>query len=313
MRNRFNPFFIVNPAAGRGSLGREWPDIQNLLSKKLGPVAHRITRGPNDGENATRSALKEGFDLIVAVGGDGTLSNCLNGFVLNDRPVNSKAALGVLPYGTGGDFARYFKIPRKPQEAAAHFTDNKTSVVDIGKVTCRDSSGKKVVRYFINISTAGLVGRVDYWSNRAPWIFGKKGAYVYGSVRSILEYKPAPVFYSANDTRVQSTPIMIMVANGPHFGSGMRPAPKARPNDGLFDVVAVEKLSLFQMLNFFPRLYTGGHVKLPQVKSLKTQKMTMDLKNTKDVVPVETDGDTIGKLPALFEIIPKAIRFKRLG
>ena len=103
---------------------------------------------------------------------------------------------------------------------------------------------------------------------------------------------------------------MIVVANAPHFGSGMKPAPKARPNDGLFDVVAVEKLTLLQMLNFFPRLYTGGHIKLPQVRSVRTRKVEMTIKNKKAIVPVETDGDLIGRLPATFEIIPKAIRFK---
>ncbi|MBI2341063.1 MAG: diacylglycerol kinase family lipid kinase [Deltaproteobacteria bacterium] len=306
----FRPFFIVNPAAGRGRLGRDWPDIQNLLSRDLGPVAHHLTRTPRDGEEAVRCALKEGFDLIVAVGGDGTLSNCLNGFIWNDKAVNPKAALGILPFGTGSDFARYFKIPRDPRNFAARLQNRKTSVVDIGKATCRDSSGKKTVRYFVNIASAGIVGRVDYWSNHAPWIFGSKGAYVYGSVRGLLEYRPAPVFYSADGEREEVEPLMILVANGPHFGSGMRPAPMARPNDGLFDVVAVEKMTFLQTLNFFPRLYTGGHVKLPQVKSLKTRKVAMDLKNKKDVVYVETDGDTIGRLPALFEIIPKAIRFK---
>ena len=310
MSKLFKPFFIVNPAAGRKGLGHNWPALQEALSAKLGPVAHRITRGPHDAENVTRQALHEGFDLIVAVGGDGTLNDCLNGFVKNDRPINRHAALGVLPYGTGGDFARYFKIPRRPGDAAAHFLNNKTAIVDMGKVTCRDSSGKKTVRYFMNISTAGIVARVDYWSNRSPSILGPKGAYVYGSVRGILEYKPAEVLYSTNGINRTITPLMIVVANAPHFGSGMKPAPKARPNDGLFDVVAVEKLTLLQMLNFFPRLYTGGHIKLPQVRSVRTRKVEMTIKNKKAIVPVETDGDLIGRLPATFEIIPKAIRFK---
>lgn len=304
------PFFIVNPAAGRGSLGRNWPSIQEALSAALGPVAHRITRGPHDAENTVRQALREGFDLIVAVGGDGTLNDCLNGFIQNDRPINRHAALGVLPYGTGGDFARYFKIPRHPRNAAARFLNNQTSLIDVGKVTCRDASGKKIVRYFMNISTAGVVAHVDYWSNRSPWFLGPKGAYVYGSLRAMLEYKPVEVVYSANGTNRTITPLMIIVANGPYFGSGMKPAPKARPNDGLFDVVAVEKLSLLQTLNFFPRLYTGSHLKLSQVQSVRTRKVEITVKNKKGIIPVEADGDLIGSLPATFEIIPRAVRFK---
>jgi len=305
-------FFVVNPVAGRGKLKQLWNEIKDPIKKKLGKTHFEFTQGPEDASRLTREALFAGYSTIIAVGGDGTLNGCLNGFLEDDKPINPKASLGIFPMGRGSDFARSLGLSRKSAEALQQFQRLKIREIDIGKVTCVDDigkKGKKKNRYFINVASAGIVGNVVNWANRAPSFLGADGAYLYSIIRGILEFRPQVISYDCQGIKKEEKILMMIIANSRYFGAGIPIAPKAICDDGLFDVMVIRSMGLFSMFRHLPKLYSGNHLRMPQVELLRTRHIEIHPLRKEKNLFVEADGDTMGELPATFEILPKAVRF----
>ena len=306
-------FFVVNPSAGQGRLKSAWPQLLSTLSAKLGKPEHQFTQKPGDAVLITRRAIKKGFDLIVSVGGDGTLNECVNGFFRGEKRVENPPLLGVLPFGRGSDFARCLGIPLKPEKALERLKGRGSRPVDVGRIVCRTKSGDKVLRYFINIADVGLVANVVNESRGSPRLFGSKAAYLYGTFMSLVGFRSQWVKFSAARRKppVGAKQVFnIVVASGRTFGSGMRVAPRANPSDGLFDILLVEKMSPLRLLMNVPKLYRRDPAALAGLESFRTDRLTVVPHGGGDPLLVEADGDTIGQIPATFEIIPRAIRFK---
>lgn len=305
-------FFVVNPAAGRGKSGKLWKEISVPLKKKLGASHFEFTQGADDPARLTREALLSGYSSVIAVGGDGTLNGCLNGFFENDQPINPKAHLGIFPMGRGSDFARSLGISRKTSLALEQFQKLKTREIDIGKVTCAEKvekKGKKQSHYFINMASVGIVGNVVNWANRAPAFLGADAGYFYSILRGILEFRPQVISYDMKGMKKEEKILMMIIANSRYFGAGIPIAPKAICDDGLFDVMVVRSMGLLSMFRHLPNLYSGNHLRMPQVELFRTRRIEISPAKKEGNLFVEADGDTMGELPATFEILPKAIRF----
>lgn len=305
--------FIVNPTAGEGRLKKQWPGLLDAIRKRIPRLDYSFTKGEKHATGITRQYLKKGFDLIVSVGGDGTLSECVNGFFENGKKINPEGMLGTLPFGRGCDLARNLSISKDPLLALDHLTGRHYRSLDVGRASFRALSGHQETRYFLNIANVGLVSMAVDLSQQVPRILGSRISYLYGTLRGILTYQPKTVIYRIlpeGDCEVKL--LNPIIANGKYFGSGMKAAPKAEMSDGFFDCLVAPKMNLFDFLRYLPRLYTGDHQQGSKIDYFRTKLVEVFSKNKGDFVSVEMDGDTVGRLPATFEVLPKAIRFKVL-
>lgn len=306
---------IVNPRSANGRTARDWPEIERALRALYPQLAITATRRRGDATGAVRNALKEGCGEIVAVGGDGTINEAVNGFFGEEGAIAPDAVFSFVTSGTGGDFRKTFGIGPGWQAAVAHLKTAPVTAVDVGRVSCVSAIGTPAIRYFVNIGSFGLSGAVVDSVNRAriAKLFGGRFAFAFHSALDML-------FYSGRAVRIRvdgafdgiETISTVAIANGQHFGGGMRAAPDAKPNDGLFDIVIMGNAPKGRSMAELKLLYTGEHVNRPHVRVLRGQKITAaPVAETRGLpVAIELDGESAGRLPATFEILPRALRLR---
>ena len=303
------PLIIANPQSAGGALGRRWDDISGTLTGILGPLDHRFTTGPGDGARQSRRALTEGRELVVAMGGDGTISEVADGFFDEQgEPVNDDAALGVLPFGTGGDFIRTVRLPRKLEDAARQLAAGRRRRIDVGRLTCVDDAGAPRTRHFINIASFGIGGLVDTLVNRGNKALGGRLSFGLATVRATATFRPQRALISLDGGPEREVELQnVAVANGRYFGGGMKVAPEAELDDGLFDVVTIGPMSLRDVLLRGHLIYRGAHLDLPQVSLASARRVEARPVDPAEAILLDVDGETPGRLPATFEIIPGAL------
>ncbi len=302
---------VVNPHSGGDRTGARWPLIADKLNAVMGPVDVVFTDGPMAAKHLTAQALKEGIEQIIAVGGDGTVNEVVNGFFENGRPLNPNAVLAVLASGTGGDFRKTFDIPIDIDAQIARIAESTVRAIDIGKLTFReDATGKEGVRYFDNIASFGLSGATDRAVNQLRFArkFGGKFAFQWGAFKALINYRNQPVRLRVDDAfdEVIQT-ATIAICNGQFFGGGMHIAPEASPDDGLFDIIVLRDAGRLEILSKLHLVYSGKHLNDKRVMFLRGRKIiATPLSNTQAVL-LDVDGEAPGQLPATFEIIPRAL------
>ncbi len=304
---------IVNPNAAGRRTGRHWARIQAQLEAAIGPVEARFTDGPMVAVRLTREALEQGADLILAVGGDGTINEVVNGFFQDDQPVNPHAELALLPSGTGGDFRRTFDLPRDHAGQIARIAAGTTRAIDIGKLTYTTTTGANAVRYFDNIASFGISGLTDYEVNRLRGSkrLGGKFAFYYATVKSLLRYQPQTVAVHVDDTLLYDGPLTVAaVCNGRYFGGGMHMAPNASPSDGRFDVILIEGCGRWPLLRRLSAVYSGAHLDSPVTRVAVGQRIVATPAVGETPVLLDVDGETPGQLPATFEVLPQVLRLR---
>ena len=298
---------IVNPTAGWGYAAQISPLIAEEFAR-LGAEFELVhTTGPGEAIDLARQAALDGFDRIVAVGGDGTLHEVINGFFREGRAIRMDAVLGVLPSGTGTDFAKTLGLPLLMEKAAQKLLHGNPHPVDLGWITYQDFQGRRNRRLFANIAEGGLGGEVVRRMNSRK----KRGGtvpFLTEAIRSLFNYQPQPVRVQIDD-RIERKieALFVIVANGRFYGGGMKIAPEAEPDDGLFDVVLIKDLSAFKVLRNIYRFYTGSHIQLPEVEVLRGKKVLLE---SEGELLLEADGELLGKAPAEFEICHHAVRVK---
>lgn len=303
--------FVVNPTAAQGALEDAWTSLAKGLRGSIRKFDFGFTRGRGDAISMTREALKNGYEMVVAVGGDGTLNECLNGYFKKGRPLNKKAVLGILPFGRGSDTVRGLGLPKDPKLAMKHLSGDGIRKLDVGRVCYTSSKGEVKEKYFINVANVGLVPHVVNWSHKSPHLFGSMGAYVYGAIRGAFEFKAQEVYIKLDENEKLKTKLMnLVVANGMYFGAGMKIAPKAKPDDGYLDVILAKQMPVLSFLKHLPDLYTGNHLKLKNVGLYRARSIQVIPVNPRQNLLVELDGDTVGSLPATFDVLPNSLRFK---
>lgn len=304
---------VVNPRSGGGRTAREWPALEAELRTRLGPLDVSFTNGPMHAATLTSAALKGGANLIVAVGGDGTLNECVNGFFEDGKAVNAAAELGCVTSGTGGDFRRTLGIGDGPRAAIERLAAGTRRRIDAGRIAFADDAGRPAGRYFVNIASFGLSGAVDRAVNRAriaKW-FGGRFAFAWCSFKTLLSYRGSPVRLSIDDTFEETvTPSTVAVCNGRFFGGGMQVAPDAEPADGLFHVIIMEDIGPWATLRNMGAIYEGRHLGLPSVRVLTGRRITASPREPSPPVLLDVDGEAPGALPMECEVLPDALTFR---
>jgi YegS/Rv2252/BmrU family lipid kinase len=302
---------VVNPRSADGATGRRWDKTARLLHDGIGPFETVFTSGPEMATRVTRAALREGAALIVAVGGDGTLNEVTNGFFdESGHAVSPEAALGLLPAGTGGDFRRSVGIPLDT-EAAVRILAGESRLVDVGKVTYRAHDGGQASRFFINVASCGVSGLVDRYVNRSTKRLGGKISFALASLRSLGEYRDRHIRLQLDGGAWEEMAITsLAVANGQYFGGGMWVAPKAALDDGIFDVTIWTGFGFRDFVFKSAQLYDGRHLRLPGVTTARARTVVAQ---SEEEVLLDLDGEQPGRLPATWEVIPRALRLRGIA
>jgi YegS/Rv2252/BmrU family lipid kinase len=298
---------VVNPKSQGGKLGKRWAELSDVIGRAF-PFDEAMTKGPGDATRLVREALRGGAERIVAIGGDGTVNEVVNGFFdETGAAIAPDASFGLLPFGTGGDFRRTFHLPQDIAAAAAVIAANKTRRIDVGKLTFISSAGEKTLRMFANIASFGVSGVVDRLVNESGKKLGRL-SFFYATLRATWSYKNQRValVFDGKD-RVEATINTVAVANGRFFGGGMKVAPDAQPDDGEFDVIAMGDFGFGDMLTSGRRLYKGTHLGMDKVTARRARRVEAEPIEPGGIVELDVDGESPGRLPATFELLPGAL------
>jgi diacylglycerol kinase (ATP) len=308
------PLVIVNPASAGGSTFDSWPSLASDLRTHFGPFNCAFTEGPGDGRLLALRAAQEGRRLIIACGGDGTISEVANGIMDAGEP----AELGVLPSGTGGDFRRTLGISARTAAAASALRTGRTRRMDVGRVRYQNHNGETETRHFLGVASFGMSSEViERVKESGPgWLPGTLTNRLSGRVSFALATLQTTLWSNNTIVRLQLdegperrlTVANLCVANARYFGGGMKIAPDAKLDDGRFDIITIGDLSAMQILGNAPKLYFGKHLSMQQVHHTLARRVTASPAGEETEIAIEVDGELPGRLPATFEILPRALR-----
>lgn len=299
---------IVNPVAGRGRVRRLWPKLEDGLRAATSSLTVRRTTRPKQATTFTRAALADGYDQIVAVGGDGTLHEVVNGYFASDgSPIPSTSPLVPIPCGTGTDFNRTLG-GRTGLDALSYLHSDQTRRIDLMRVRYTVPNSDTHAEYAVNVTSFGLSGRVvQRLARRDGLLPATSLRYLEAILPTLLQYRAQDVTVSVDGHERPASPVLLgAVANGHSFAGGIKIAPDAVPDDGRLHVTLVDDLSFLRVLQAVPRAYFGTHLSLAGVTSLQGQTITA---RPVDDEPVwlEADGELLGRLPATVEVVPEAL------
>ena len=299
---------IVNPKSQGGRLGKRWPEIAEQLTRAF-PYDDVHTQGPGDATRIARESLKKGAERIVAIGGDGTINEVVNGFFEDGKPIAPDASFALLPFGTGGDFRKTIGIPTELADAIAIVKANHKKKIDVGKLDFTTREGAKQQRMFANIASFGVSGVVDRLVNESGKKLGRV-SFMLATARATWAYKNQRVqlIFDGNVAdRVEMTINTVAVAIGRYFGGGMKVAPNAEVDDGLFDVISMGDLTFVDLLKSGRRLYKGTHLEMDTCTARRARIVEAEPVDPKAIVELDVDGEAPGILPARFEILPNVL------
>jgi len=298
--------FVVNRAAAGGKTATVWPAIEEQLRSLGLTFDYRFTEAPNHATSLAREAVERGFETVVAVGGDGTANEVVNGLIAPGA-AKAGASLGVIITGRGSDLARTIGIPSNYTEACARLAGERTMTVDLGLVTFHQE-GEQRQRYFVNVGGGGFDAEVAYRANRAPNFMGGTIPYLTSLVTTLLSYRNKSVELVLDDQEpIRKVVNSVVVANCQYFGGGMKVAPEADPNDGLFDVIVIGDIDKVEFLMTVPKVYDGTHITHPQVDTYRAKRV--EVRSEEDLL-LQVEGEVCGHAPLTFEIIPSALQIR---
>jgi diacylglycerol kinase (ATP) len=302
------PVMIVNPRSGGGLEPRKWARLVPPLTEGLGAFDTLFTERGGHARELARQEAERGRDLVIAVGGDGTISEVAGGII----EAGNRAALGIIPRGTGGDFCRGLELSRDPGQAARRIGAGTVRSIDAGRVTFVSDAGAEESRWFVNVASFGFSSLVASRANRSNKRLGARAAFLGAIVNTVVSYDHSDVWLSVDGgPRKRMTVLLAAVGNGRFFGGGMKVCPLAAFDDGALDLVVLGDIGLPAFfMKIMPRAYSGTHLSLPEVQSARVRTVEVWPADPEAVIPVEMDGETPGRLPARFEIVPAALRLR---
>jgi diacylglycerol kinase (ATP) len=292
---------IVNPSSAGGSTGEVWPQIASDLRSQFGSFRAVFTTHRGDAAALASEAARKGAKLIIACGGDGTVSEVANGILSSGK----EAELGILPSGTGGDFRRTLEIPSRTRDAARVLRTGRSVRIDVGRVSYTDQNGADATRYFVGVASCGMSTKV------IERVKSDDVSFVSALLKTAMRNAPVRLVVQLDDSHEHHLVVSnLCIANARYFGGGMKIAPDAKLTDGKFDVVSIGDLSAMKIFTSAPRIYTGSHLSMPEVSHTLARKITVRAADRAAEVALEVDGELPGRLPATFQIIPDALRVR---
>ena len=308
--------FVVNPASGGGRTGRIQGDLQRVIERRLGKCDFVFTERVGHGIELAEKAARDGYELVVATGGDGTMNECATGLVrATARDVARDAVrLGILPQGTGGDFRRTLGLPHRLDAYLDTLAAGKTRALDVGHVKFpsagkdaapdrseadREMRPEKVDRTFVNIVSVGMSGLVDVEVANTSKALGGTVAYFAASLKALTRAQPARFLvtweYDGKKQEREVHTYVLAIANAQYFGSQMHCAPMADPFDGQFEIVSFGPTTKTELVLSSRDVYSGKHLQHPNAWHTPAQNVSVTLLNdsARDVVLVDCDGEAL--------------------
>jgi diacylglycerol kinase (ATP) len=309
------PLVIVNPKSAGGATQTRWAETASDFRAHFGAFQVAFTKKSGDGIEIAKRGAAQGRKFIIACGGDGTINEVANGILESGADIE----LGVLPSGTGGDFRRTLGIPLSTREAAKTLRTGATKLIDVGKVTFFNHENERISRYFLNVSSFGLSASINErvkakgllkWLPVGSAMRGK-AKFALSTLREVLDldFTTVRVRIDDADEKLLNT-LNFCVANSRYFGGGMKIAPDARINDGYFDVVNIGDMRTAKIILNAYTLYQGTHLDLAEVQSVLARKIEVSPADKTREIYIETDGELPGRLPAVYEIVPNALKIR---
>ena len=297
--------FVVNPASANGSTRRHWPEISRRAAA-LGLTGDTLfSERPGHAVELTQRAAEEGARLIVAVGGDGTVHEAVNG-LMRAEP-ETRPELATIPRGTGKDFARSFRIPRDAEEALAVARDGATRTVDVGRAGFTAWHGAASEAYFANFAGAGISGAVAARANTSSKALGGKASFFWATTAVFLRWENSEYEVTIDGEPRAGRMLEVIAAIGDQLAGGMRLTPDADPADGLFDVVLIGDATKVDFVRTLPKIYRGTYLPHPRAEVIRGSRVEI---RTAVPLPIALDGEQPGTTPAVFEIVPGALRLR---
>jgi diacylglycerol kinase (ATP) len=293
----------VNPASGNGATGRRWPELARLAEEA--GLRGKALFSEREGHVAelARNAAEQGARLLVVVGGDGTVNEAVNGL----QAAGADAELALVPCGTGDDFARSVGIPTDAGRALQVAAGEAARRIDLGRAAFVGWDGSKRERYFANFAGAGISGAIARRGAATSRRLGARAAYFWATVAVFARWKSVEISLDGGGERRSGLMYEVLAANGAYTAGGMKIAPDAVPDDGLFDLVVIGDFTKTEFVNTFPKIYRGTHVRHPKIEVLRAERVSLEAASA---LPVVLDGEQPGTTPVTFEIVPGALKLR---
>ena len=292
---------IVNPAAGAGRTLKKWPRIRDRLRQLGLRFEHDFTEAPRHAIDLATAAARQGYELVVSVGGDGTINEVVNG--LHQADTLSDVSLGIISTGTGSDYIRTVGVPPRPEDACQRLLEPRKMTVDLGVVEYAGPGGP-VRRLFVNFAGLGFDAEVVRATTQRFKRLGGFPSYLMGLLSTFLSYRNREISLDVDGQPGIRKICTIVMSNGRYGGGSMLVAPEADITDGLFDVVTINDVSKPDLLWSLPRIYKGTHLTHPKVTVQRARDVV--IRSTERMF-LQADGELLGETPARFTVLPAAL------
>lgn len=263
---------------------------------------HHLTEAPGHAIELAREAAEKGYELVVSVGGDGTINEIVNGLYASGNLKD--ATLGIISTGTGGDYIRTVGIPRRYEDACRCLLQTKRLTVDLGVVEY-SRNGNREERLFVNFAGMGFDAEIVRRTTQQFKSLGSLTSYLLGTLTTMVFYRNRDISLTIDGESVDCRVCTVVMNNGKYGGGGMFTAPHASLDDGLFDVMIVGDLSKPDLLWSLPRIYKGTHLTHPKVTMKKAKEIEIQ---SSQPMQLQADGELLGQVPASFRLLPMALK-----
>jgi YegS/Rv2252/BmrU family lipid kinase len=295
--------FLVNPASANGSTGRRWPELARRAAAAGLEGATLFSERQGHLAELAREAALDGAELLVVVGGDGSVNEVANGLAgLGRQP-----EVAIVPRGTGWDFSRTFGIPRKVDDAVRIALEGDVRTIDVGRASYRAWDGSDATASFANVASAGMSGAIAKRANETSKALGGKASYLWATFAVFSGWEATEIEVVVDDVRRTGRMFDVVVANGRFFGGGLQICPEAQPDDGLFDVLTIGDVTKRDLVQTMPKMYRGTHLPHPKAELLRGSSVTV---TSETPLPIELDGEQPGTTPGTFEVAAAALRLR---
>ncbi|MBA7573602.1 putative lipid kinase YtlR [subsurface metagenome] len=303
-RKDYSWLIIVNPNAGLGRGKKDWDCIDSLLKKHKISYQTEFTKARKHAIELTARGIRQGFRNIVAVGGDGTMNEVVNGCFNQNICRTQSLTLSMIAVGTGNDWGKMFSIPASYEEAIVLIKNKSFRLQDIGVVEfCQGAKIEK--RYFINIAGLGFDALVVKKTNdQKDKGKGGNALYFWNLLKCLMSYRPTLTHIIIDGQKINNELFTMSLGIGKYSGGGMMQTPNAVPDDGLFDITLIKKMRKGEIIRNLKKLYDGSILEHPKIEGYTGKVIHVD---ADPVVHAEADGESLGHSPVEFKIIPKSI------
>jgi diacylglycerol kinase (ATP) len=293
--------FLVNPASANGKTGKRWPEIARAAHAAGLRGEAIFSARPGELAQLARGAAENGATLLVVVGGDGTVHEVVNGVA--GRP---GVELAVIPRGTGWDFARTHRIPKRLAGALRIALEGTARPFDLGRAEYQGRDGRTSA-WFANMASVGMSGAVAAQANSTTKALGAKTSYLLALGVVFARWKNVRLRVAVDEERREGLMEDTIVAVGRYLAGGMMITPDAEPDDGLFDVLLIGDVTKTELVRVMPKIYRGTHLPHPKGEVLRGTTVAIEAEKP---LPIQLDGEQPGTTPVRFELVPAAIRLR---